>query len=106
MGTGRARFSWLFLNLVTAILASVVIALFQDTIERIVMLAVLMPIAACVVASGGWVAKAFTHAGILPEDIPAKEAFFIASDFLLQRLQLGFEFVQLPTWLCTERNAA
>ncbi|MEA1880920.1 MAG: sodium:solute symporter family protein [Candidatus Marinimicrobia bacterium] len=43
---------------------------------------VLMPIAACVVASGGWVAKAMVHAGILPVDLQADEAFFIASDFL------------------------
>jgi uncharacterized sodium:solute symporter family permease YidK len=43
---------------------------------------VLMPIAACVVASGGWVAKAMVHAGILPGDLQADEAFFIASDFL------------------------
>ncbi len=45
---------------------------------------VLMPIAALVVASGGWVAKALVHAGALPPDISAKEAFFIASDFLSQ----------------------
>ena len=43
---------------------------------------VLMPIAACVVASGGWVAKALVHAGVLPGNIRADEAFFIASDFL------------------------
>ena len=45
---------------------------------------VLMPIAALVVASGGWVAKALVHAGALPPDIQGKEAFFIASDFLSQ----------------------
>jgi SSS family solute:Na+ symporter len=43
---------------------------------------VLMPIAAMVVASGGWVAKALVHGGMLPPDIQAKEAFFIAADFL------------------------
>ncbi len=43
---------------------------------------VLMPLAACVVASGGWVGKALVHAGILPPDIQAKEAFFVASEFL------------------------
>ncbi|MCA9733291.1 MAG: sodium:solute symporter family protein [Deferribacteres bacterium] len=43
---------------------------------------VLMPVAACVVASGGWVAKALVHAGYLPPTIKADEAFFIASDFL------------------------
>ena len=43
---------------------------------------VLMPVAACVVASGGWVAKALSHAGVLPPDIDAREAFFVASEFL------------------------
>ncbi len=43
---------------------------------------VLMPLAACVVASGGWVAKALSHAGVFPDDIDPKEAFFIATDFL------------------------
>jgi SSS family solute:Na+ symporter len=43
---------------------------------------VLMPIAALVVASGGWVAKALTHAGVLDPDIEGKEAFFVAADFL------------------------
>jgi SSS family solute:Na+ symporter len=41
----------------------------------------LMPIAACVVASGGWIARAFVHAGVLPELEP-KEAFYVAAEFL------------------------
>ena len=42
----RSRFSWLFVNLLTAILASGVISLFEGQIERMVALAVLMPIVA------------------------------------------------------------
>ena len=41
----RRRAIWLGLNLVTALIASGVISLFQDTIEKVVALAVLMPIA-------------------------------------------------------------
>ncbi|MEM7306368.1 MAG: sodium:solute symporter family protein [Planctomycetota bacterium] len=41
----------------------------------------LMPIAACVVASGGWIARSFVHAGVLPEMEP-KEAFYVAAEFL------------------------
>lgn len=44
--TARQRFPWLFVNLLTAILASAVISLFEGTIEKIVALAVLMPIVA------------------------------------------------------------
>jgi len=44
--TTRARFSWLLINLATAILASLVIGLFGASIEKVVALAVLMPIVA------------------------------------------------------------
>lgn len=44
--TARARFSWLFINLLTAILASAVIGLFKGSLEKMVALAVLMPIVA------------------------------------------------------------
>ena len=44
--TAKQRFPWLFVNLLTAILASSVIALFEGTISKLVALAVLMPIVA------------------------------------------------------------
>ena len=50
---------------------------------------VLMPVAACVVASGGWVAKALSQAGVLPADVEPDEAFFVATEFLT-------EFVSTP----------
>lgn len=46
MTIARSRLTWLVVNLGTAVLASVVIALFEDTIEAMVALAVLMPIVA------------------------------------------------------------
>ncbi len=46
LSTIRTRMWWLFINLLTAMLASGVVALFQDTIARLVALAVLMPIVA------------------------------------------------------------
>ena len=51
--TTRLRFSWLFVNLLTAVLASVVIALFEDTIESVIALAVLMPIVASMGGNAG-----------------------------------------------------
>lgn len=51
--TARLRFSWLFLNLLTAIMASLVIALFEATIEKVVALAVLMPIVASMGGNAG-----------------------------------------------------
>jgi len=44
--TTKARFAWLFVNLGTAFLASAVIGMFDGAIEKIVALAVLMPIVA------------------------------------------------------------
>jgi magnesium transporter len=49
----RPRFWWLFVNLGTAILASAVIGLFGVTIEKMVALAVLMPIVASMGGNAG-----------------------------------------------------
>lgn len=51
--TTRKRFSWLFLNLLTAVLASIVIGFFDTTIEQTVALAVLMPIVASMGGNAG-----------------------------------------------------
>ena len=51
--TSRTRFTWLLVNLFTAILASLVISLFDTTIEEIVALAILMPIVASMGGNAG-----------------------------------------------------
>lgn len=51
--TTRQRFPWLAVNLVTAILASGVIALFEEAIAGLVALAVLMPIVASMGGNAG-----------------------------------------------------
>ncbi len=51
--TTRQRLPWLAVNLVTAILASMVIAMFEDTISALVALAVLMPIVASMGGNAG-----------------------------------------------------
>jgi magnesium transporter len=51
--TTRKRLPWLFVNLVTAILASLVIAQFEEAIAQIVALAVLMPIVASMGGNAG-----------------------------------------------------
>ncbi|MAE50942.1 MAG: magnesium transporter [Micavibrio sp.] len=53
LSTTGTRFRWLFVNLLTAILASIVISLFDATIEQIVALAVLMPIVASMGGNAG-----------------------------------------------------
>jgi magnesium transporter len=49
----RSRFVWLLVNLGTAILASVIIGLFDGTIEQMVALAILMPIVASMGGNAG-----------------------------------------------------
>lgn len=56
LNSARRRTIWLFINLLTAFLAAWVIGLFADTVEKIVALAVLMP----VVASMGGIAGSQT----------------------------------------------
>ena len=51
--TTKARFRWLLVNLFTAILASMVIGLFETTLERVVALAILMPIVASMGGNAG-----------------------------------------------------
>jgi magnesium transporter len=51
--TTRLRFSWLLVNLGTAIAASLVIALFEDALTKAVALAVLMPIVASMGGNAG-----------------------------------------------------
>ena len=53
VGIALARLPWLFANLITAILASIVIAQFTETINAIVALAVLMPIVASMGGNAG-----------------------------------------------------
>ncbi len=49
----KSRASWLFVNLITAILASIVIGFFDNTIQSYVALAVLMPIVASMGGNAG-----------------------------------------------------
>ncbi|QBK30912.1 magnesium transporter [Roseitalea porphyridii] len=51
--TTRSRFTWLMINLGTAVLASFVIGLFDATIQEMVALAVLMPIVASMGGNAG-----------------------------------------------------
>ncbi len=53
ISTSSLRFRWLFINLLTAIVASSVISLFDAAIEQVVALAILMPIVASMGGNAG-----------------------------------------------------
>lgn len=49
----KARAPWLAINLVTAFVASAIIALFEGTLDRLVQLAILMPVVAALAGNAG-----------------------------------------------------
>ena len=77
--TGKARFSWLFVNLLTAILASIVIGFFEATIEQIVILAVLMPIAASMGGNAGTQSLTVAVRAIAMRDLTSANAWRVLS---------------------------
>lgn len=75
--TTRLRFSWLFINLMTAITASLVIAVFEDTIQEIVALAVLMPIVASMGGNAGTQTLSVAVRALATKDLTATNALRI-----------------------------
>jgi magnesium transporter len=67
--TTRHRFIWLLVNLGTAILASLVISLFDATIEQMVALAVLMPIVASMGGNAGTQTMTVAVRGLATKDL-------------------------------------
>ena len=69
--TVRSRFSWLAVNLATAIMASLVIALFDGAIGQIVALAILMPIVASMGGNAGTQTLTIVVRSIATKDLTA-----------------------------------
>ena len=65
----KRRFNWLLLNLFTAIIASVVIGFFKEDIEKVVALAVLMPIVASMGGNAGMQTLAVTIRSIATNEL-------------------------------------
>ncbi|MCF6274717.1 MAG: magnesium transporter, partial [Robiginitomaculum sp.] len=95
--TVLARAPWLFVNLLTAIAASLVISLFQDEIEKLVALAVLMPIVASMGGNTGTQALTVAIRALATRDLtPAntnrvirREAFAAIVNGLIFAVVLG-----------------
>ncbi len=69
--TTKRRFPWLAVNLVTAIIASVVISQFEDAITQVVALAVLMPIVASMGGNAGTQSLTVAVRAIATRDLTA-----------------------------------
>jgi len=72
--TVRSRFSWLAVNLGTAILASLVISIFGAAIEQVVALAVLMPIVASMGGNAGTQTLTVAVRSLATRDLTAANA--------------------------------
>jgi magnesium transporter len=70
-----SRIRWLAINLVTAFLAASVIGLFEETISRVVALAVLMPIVAGMGGNAGTQALTVVVRGIAVREIAFRDAW-------------------------------
>jgi len=81
----KRRFTWLLLNLFTAIIASVVIGFFQEDIEKVVALAVLMPIVASMGGNAGMQTLAVTIRTIATNEL-TKNNF---SENILKEFSIG-----------------
>ena len=69
------RFTWLLVNLGTAILASMVIGLFDGTLEEMVALAILMPIVASMGGNAGTQTLTITVRALATKELTAYNAF-------------------------------
>ena len=77
--TTKSRFSWLLVNLMTAIIASIVIGFFQASIEKVVALAVLMPIVASMGGNAGTQTLTVSVRALAMKELTASNAFKIVS---------------------------
>ncbi len=89
---GKTRAIWLGINLLTAIAASIVIGMFDATIEAIVALAILMPIVASMGGNAGTQTLTVTVRKIALGEIEGKEAYATVKREVLLALFNGFIF--------------
>ena len=95
LDTTRARFSWLFVNLLTAIAASVVIGLFDATIDQVVALAILMPIVASMGGNAGTQTLTVAVRALAMKELTATNASRLVGKELLVGLANGVMFAVL-----------
>ncbi|WGF88988.1 magnesium transporter [Marinivivus vitaminiproducens] len=93
--TCRKRFPWLLINLATAILAAAVIDYFEDSIDKLTTLAVLMPIVASLGGNAGIQTLTVVVRALASRDLTAANAFRIASKEVLVGMMNGGAFLPI-----------
>ncbi|GGB58432.1 magnesium transporter MgtE [Roseibium aquae] len=98
----RGRLTWLVVNLATAVLASVVIALFEDTIEAMVALAVLMPIVASMGGNAGTQTMTVAVRGLATQELGARNMMRVLNREVLVSFLNGIALailIGITAWL-------
>jgi len=90
--TTRKRFLWLFVNLGTAVLASAVIGIFEGTLEKVVALAVLMPIVASMGGNAGTQTMTVAVRAIATRDLTRANALRVVGKEVVVGLLNGLLF--------------
>jgi magnesium transporter len=102
LDTAKSRFTWLVVNLGTAVVASLVIGLFSKTIEEVVALAVLMPIVASMGGNAGTQTLTAAVRGLAMKDLVPDNARRVLGKEVLVGAVNGIAFAimsGLVTWL-------
>jgi len=89
---GKARAIWLSINLITAIAASLVIGLFEETLQSVVALAILMPIVASMGGNAGTQSLTVVVRQLALGDIAKHDAFRTIKKEVLLSLVNGLFF--------------
>ncbi|MBO0344775.1 magnesium transporter [Roseibium sp. CAU 1637] len=100
--TARSRLTWLVVNLGTAVLASAVIGLFDQTIEAMVALAVLMPIVASMGGNAGTQTMTVAVRGIATQELGTRNMIRVLRREVLVGLLNGVALailIGLTAWL-------
>jgi magnesium transporter len=88
----RSRFTWLFANMLTALLAATVIRMFEGTLQKMVALAVLMPIVASMGGNAGTQTMTVTVRALATRELGRTNAWRIVRRELCVGLLNGLAF--------------
>lgn len=88
----KSRFGWLFINLVTAFLASAVVGMFQAELSKMVALAVLLPIVASQGGNAGTQTMTVAVRALATKELTSLNAMRVVSREILVGLLNGFGF--------------
>ena len=93
--TASSRFPWLAINLATAFLASAVVGLYEDSIEKLAALAVLLPIVAGMGGNAGTQTLATAVRALATRELDASNAFRVTSRELFVGMINGLLFAAI-----------